>query len=349
MTVTQTQKAERFRALHLLPADPRSPIADAPPGAFLIANPWDGGSARILAGLGFEALATTSSGFAMSLGRLDGSVTRDEALAHARTIVGASDLPVAADLENCFGDDPGTVAETIRLAAAAGLVGGSVEDFTGDEQHPIYDFSLAVERVAAAADAAHSLPIPFTLTARAENFLHGRADLDDTIRRLQAFAEAGADVLFAPGLPNLDAIRKVCAAVAPHPVNVLAGIKGLSFSFADLTAAGVRRISLGGSLARYAYGSFLAAARDAISTGTFAYVDRTLPRNELDSLMSGARKASKIDEPGKAPKVDQPGKASSIDESDEAPKMAGAGKAPKADVSGEAPRIEEKKKPARMA
>jgi 2-methylisocitrate lyase-like PEP mutase family enzyme len=322
MSVTQAEKAKRFRALHGLPADPASPVVAAPPGAFLIANPWDAGSARILAGLGFEALATTSSGFAMSLGRVDGSVTRAEALDHARTIVGAADLPVAADLENCFGDDPGTVAETIRLAAATGLVGGSVEDFTGDEQHPIYDFSLAVERVAAAVEAVRSLPIPFTLTARAENFLHGRADLDDTIRRLQAFAEAGADVLFAPGLPNLDAIRKVCAAVAPHPVNVLAGMKGLAFSFAELTAAGVRRISLGGSLARYAYGSFLAAAREAISTGTFAYVDRALPRNELDSLMSGA---------GKAPKVDEPGKA---------PKMAGAGKAPQ---------IEEKKKPARMA
>lgn len=288
MSVTQAQKAQRFRSLHKLPPDPSAPIAAAPPGAFLIANPWDAGSARILAGLGFEALATTSSGFAMSLGRLDGSVTRDEALPHARTIVSATDLPVAADLENCFGDDPATVAETIRLAAATGLVGGSVEDFTGDEHHPIYDFSLAVERVAAAVEAARSLPIPFTLTARAENFLHGRADLDDTIRRLDAFAEAGADVLFAPGLPNLDAIRQVCAAVAPHPVNVLAGMKGLSFSFAELAAAGVRRISLGGSLARYAYGSFLAAARDAISTGTFAYVDRPLPRHELDSLMSGA-------------------------------------------------------------
>jgi 2-methylisocitrate lyase-like PEP mutase family enzyme len=292
MSLTQADKAKRFRALHKLPATPATPIAAAPPGTFLIANPWDAGSARILAGLGFEALATTSSGFAMSLGRLDGSVTRDEALAHACTIVGATDLPVAADLENCFGDDPATVAETIRLAAATGLVGGSVEDFTGDEQRPIYELSLAVERVAAAAEAARSLPIPFTLTARSENFLHGRADLDDTLRRLQAFAEAGADVLFAPGLPNLDAIRQVCAAVAPHPVNVLAGMKGLSFSFAELAAAGVRRISLGGSLARYAYGSFLAAASEAISTGTFAYVDRALPRNELDRLMAGAAPAS---------------------------------------------------------
>ncbi len=311
MSIAQAEKAKRFRALHRLPADPRAPIAAAPPGAFIIPNPWDIGSARVLAGLGFEALATTSSGFALSIGRLDGSITRDESLAHARAIVGASDLPVAADLENCFGDDPATVAETIRLAAATGLVGGSVEDFSGDPRNPIYDFSLAVERVTAAVEAARSLPIPFTLTARAENFLHGRADLDDTIRRLQAFAEAGADVLFAPRLPDLDAIRKVCAAVAPHPVNVLVGMKGLSFSAADLAAAGVRRISLGGSLARYAYGSFLAAAREAIATSTFAYVDRVPARDEIDRFMVSAGNAS-----GQA---------------------------------GEAPQPEEKKKPARMA
>lgn len=285
MKVTQTEKAKRFRELHRLPVKSGEPVTSAPPGAFIIPNPWDAGSARLLAGLGFEALATTSSGFAMSLGRVDGSVTRDEALAHSRAIVNAVDLPVAADLENCFGDDPGTVAETIRLAAATGLVGGSVEDFSGDTQQPIYDFALAVERVTAAAEAARSLPFPFTLTARAENFLHGRADLDDTIRRLQAFANAGADVLFAPGLPDLESIRKVCAAVAPHPVNALAGIKGLAFSAAELAAAGVRRISLGGSLARYAYGSFFAAAREALETGQFVYVDRVPPRNELDRFM----------------------------------------------------------------
>jgi len=285
MTATQLEKAKKFRLLHRLPPEVGAPVTPAPPGAFIIPNPWDPGSARILAGLGFDALTTTSSGYAMSLGRQDGSISRDEALAHARSIIAATDLPVAADLENCFGDDPETVAETIRLASAAGLVGGSVKDFTGDEQHPIYDFSFAVERVAAAAEAARSLPIPFTLTARAENFLHGRADLDDTIRRLQAFAEAGAEVLFAPGLPNLDAIRAVCAAVAPHPVNVLAGIKGLAFPAADLTAAGVRRISIGGSLARFAYGSFLAAARDVLQTGTFPYIDRALPRKDLDSFM----------------------------------------------------------------
>jgi 2-methylisocitrate lyase-like PEP mutase family enzyme len=290
MSVTQAEKAKRFRALHWLPSEAGAPIIAAPPGAFIIANPWDVGSARILAGLGFEALTTTSSGYATSLGRRDGSVTRDEALAHARSIIAVTDLPVAADLENCFGDDPRTVAETIRLAAAAGLVGGSVEDFTGDEQRPIYEFSCAVERVAAAVEAARGLPLPFTLTARAENFLHGRADLDDTIRRLRAFADAGADVLFAPGLPSLEAIRAVCSAVAPHPVNVLAGMKGLAFPAADLAAAGVRRISVGGSLARFAYGSFLSAAREVLQTGTFAYVDRALPRNELDSLMMDKKK-----------------------------------------------------------
>lgn len=290
MNVTQVEKARKFRALHKLPAQFGAPIVPAPPGAFIIANPWDPGSARILAGAGFEALTTTSSGYAMSLGRRDGSVTRDEVLGHARSIIAVTDLPVAADLENGFGDDPKNVAETIRLAASAGLVGGSIEDFTGDERCPIYDFSFAVERVAAAVEAARGVPFPFTLTARSENFLHGRADLDDTIRRLRAFADAGAEVLFAPGLPSLHAIRTVCEAVAPRPVNVLAGIKGLAFSAVELVAVGARRISIGGSLARFAYGSFLAAAREVLQTGSFAYVDRTLPRNELDSLMMDKQK-----------------------------------------------------------
>jgi 2-methylisocitrate lyase-like PEP mutase family enzyme len=285
MRISQAEKARKFRELHRLPAERGVPLRPSPPGAFIIPNPWDAGSARILAGLGFEALTTTSSGYAMTLGRRDGSVTREEALAHARAIVEATNLPVAADLENCFGDDPETVAETIRLAAATGLVGGSVEDFSGELKQPIYEFTFAVERVAAATEAAKSLPFAFTLTARAENFLHGRADLDDTIRRLQAFAEAGADVLFAPGLPSIDAIRAVCAAVAPHPVNVLAGIKGLAFPAGELAAAGVRRISLGGSLSRFAYGQLLAAARDVLQSSTFAYVDRVPPRNELDSFM----------------------------------------------------------------
>src|ERR1700723_1642200 len=202
MSITQSEKAKRFRALHQLPATVEARIEAGRIGAFIIPNPWDAGSARILAGLGFQALATTSAGFAFSLGRHDGTLTRDDVLAHCRAIVEATDLPVAADLENCFGDDPKTVAETIRLAAATGIVGGSVEDASGDDRHPIYDHTLAVERVAAAVEAARALPFPFTLTARAENFLCERRDLDDTIRRLQAFAQAGAEVLYAPGLPD---------------------------------------------------------------------------------------------------------------------------------------------------
>jgi 2-methylisocitrate lyase-like PEP mutase family enzyme len=285
MSVTQADKARTFRGLHKLPVTAGVPIEAAGAGAFIIPNPWDGGSARILAGLGFEALATTSAGFAFSLGRRDGMVTRDEVLAHCRTIVDATNLPVAADLENCFGDDPKTVAETIRLAAATGIVGGSVEDASGDDSHPIYDHALAIERVAAAVEAARALPFPFTLTARAENFLHGRRDLDDTIRRLQAFSEAGAEVLFAPGLPSLEAIRTVCAAVAPRPVNVLAGIKGLAFPVAELAAAGVRRISLGGSLARTALGALIAAAREMKEHGTFAFVEHAAPTAEVGGFM----------------------------------------------------------------
>jgi 2-methylisocitrate lyase-like PEP mutase family enzyme len=289
MGLMQTEKAKRFRALHRLPMRPGASIEAAAPGAFIIPNPWDAGSARILAGLGFEALATTSSGFAFSLGRRDGMVTRDEALAHCRTIAEATDLPVAADLENCFGDDPKTVAETIRLAGATGIVGGSVEDASGDDRRPIYNHAFAVERVAAAVEAARALPVPFTLTARAENFLHGRADLDDTIRRLQAFAEAGADVLFAPGLPSLEAIKTVCAAVSPRPVNVLVGIKGLAFPVADLAAAGVRRISLGGVLSRAAFGALIGAAREMKETGTFTFVDRAAPTAEVAAFMTAKK------------------------------------------------------------
>ncbi|MGA8765875.1 MAG: isocitrate lyase/phosphoenolpyruvate mutase family protein [Candidatus Acidiferrales bacterium] len=285
MSVTQADKASTFRGLHKLPVTAGVPIEAARAGAFIIPNPWDAGSARILAGLGFQALATTSAGFAFSLGRRDGMMTRDEVLAHCRTIVDATDLPVAADLENCFGHDPKSVAKTIRLAAATGIVGGSVEDASGDDSHPIYDHTLAVERVVAAVEAARALPFPFTLTARAENFLHGRRDLDDSIRRLQAFAEAGADVLFAPGRPSLDAIRTVCAAVAPRPVNVLAGIKGLSFPVADLAAAGVRRISLGGSLARTALGALIAAAREMKEQGTFTFVEHAAPTAEVAGFM----------------------------------------------------------------
>jgi 2-methylisocitrate lyase-like PEP mutase family enzyme len=277
MTLSQTEKATRFRALH-----------DGP-GTFVIPNPWDAGSARILAALGFKALATTSAGFAFTLGRRDGEglVSRDEMLAHCRTIVEATDLPVSADLENCFGDDPETVAETIRMAAAVGLVGGSVEDATGDSSRPIYDFGHAVERVAATVEAARSLPFPFTLVARAENFLHGRPDLDDTIRRLQAFAAAGADVLYAPCLPGLDAIRTVCAAVSPKPVNALAARKDDGLTVENLAAAGVRRISVGSALNRAAFGAFLRAAREIQEKGTFSFGGDTIPFAEISEFMAG--------------------------------------------------------------
>jgi 2-methylisocitrate lyase-like PEP mutase family enzyme len=285
MARTQAEKAKQFRELHRLPITVGPPPQPAGLGAFIFPNPWDRGSARILAGLGFEALATTSAGFAFSLGRRDGAVHRDEALAHCRLIADATELPVAADLENCFGDAPKTVADTIGLAAATGIVGGSVEDASGDERRPIYDHGLAVERVAAAVEAARALPFPFTLTARAENFLHGRPDLDDTIRRLQAFAEAGAEVLYAPGLPSLEAIGAVCAAVAPRPVNALAGVKGLAFSVEQLAAAGVRRISLGGCLSRVAFGALITAAREMREEGTFSFVDHAVSMAELSKFM----------------------------------------------------------------
>jgi 2-methylisocitrate lyase-like PEP mutase family enzyme len=294
MSATQNEKARRFRALHKLPIMADATIEAAGPGAFIIPNPWDAGSARILAGIGFEALATTSSGFAYSLGKRDGMVTRDNVLAHCRAIAEAADVPVAADLENCFGDDPKTVAETIRLAGATGIVGGSVEDASGDDSRPIYDFALAVERVAAAVEAARALPFPFTLTARAENYLHGRADLDDTIRRLQAFAKAGAEVLFAPGLPSLEAIKTVCAAVAPRPVNVLAGIKGLAFPVAELEAAGVRRISLGGVLSRLAFGGLIGAAREMKEKGTFGFVDRAASGADVSGFMTAKKDRAEV-------------------------------------------------------
>ena len=277
MTRSQSEKAEALRALH------------AGPGTFVIPNPWDAGTARMLTALGFPALATTSAGFAFSLGRRDGdgAVTRDETLAHARTIVDASDLPVSADLENGFGEDPSAVAETVRMAAAVGLVGGSVEDATTDPRRPLYDFRHAVERVAAAAAAVRALPFPFALVARAENFLRGNPDLDDTIRRLQAYAAAGADVLYAPALPGLDAVRAVCVAVHPKPVNVLAGGKGSSFTVANLAAAGVRRISVGSALNRAALGAFLRASREILEKGTFTFGDDAAPFAELNEFMAG--------------------------------------------------------------
>ncbi len=261
MKPTQSEKAERFRALH------------AGPAAFVIANPWDAGSARALAELGFSALATSSAASAGVLGRRDGQLTRDEAIAHAHAIVAATELPVSADLENGFGDAPEFVAQTIALAAEAGLVGGSIEDATGRKEAPLYDFDHAVERVAAAVQAACALPFAFTLTARCENFLRGKPDLDDTIRRLQAFERAGADVLFAPALPDLAAVRAVCAALT-KPVNFMVGIKGKSFTLAELEAAGVRRVSLATSLYRAAMKGLLDAATEVRDRGSFGYVDR---------------------------------------------------------------------------
>jgi 2-methylisocitrate lyase-like PEP mutase family enzyme len=276
MSMTQSAKAEQFRALH-----------DGP-GTFVIPNPWDAGTARMLTALGARALATTSAGLAFSLGRRDGAglVGRGETLANAKAIVDATDLPVSADLENGFGDEPNAVAETIWMAAASGLVGGSVEDATGDPRRPIYERAHAVERVAAAVEAARSLPFPFLLVARAENFLHDRPDLDDTIGRLQAFAAAGADVLYAPGLPDLDAIRAVCAAVAPKPVNALAGGKGGTLTVANLAAAGVRRISVGSALSRTALSAFVTAAREILDQGTFTFGDRAMPFAEVSEFMA---------------------------------------------------------------
>ncbi len=267
----QHENAARFRALH-------------ESGVFVIPNVWDGASAAIMRGLGFKALATSSAACAGTLGKLDGEVTREEALLHARLLVSVSNCPVAGDLENGFGHAPETVAETIRLAAGAGLVGGSIEDASGDARSPIYGFEHAVERVAAAVEEAHAQSFPFMLTARAENFLHGRADLDDTVRRLQAFERAGADVLFAPGLPDLEAVRTVCSAVK-RPVNFMVGMRGKSFSVAELAAAGVRRISLSTSLYRAAMTALLAAAREVSERGTFGYLEQLITGAELGKYL----------------------------------------------------------------
>lgn len=276
MKLDSADKAERFAALH------------EQPRAFVLANAWDAGSARLLAGLGFDALATSSGASAAVLGRRDGRITREESLALARAVVEATALPVSADLENGFGPSTQTVTETIRMAAEAGLVGGSIEDFSGDEEQPIYDLGHAAERIAAAAEAARALPFRFTLTARAENFLHGRADLDDTIRRLQAYERAGADVLFAPGLPDLPSVRAVCAALS-RPVNFMAGIRGRSFDLAALEAAGVRRVSLATSLYRAAMTGLLEAAREVRENGRFGYLDRSLTTPELNAFLREER------------------------------------------------------------
>ncbi len=273
MPADQATRALRFQALHARPA------------AFIIPNPWDAGSARILQSLGFEALTTTSAGAAFALGKRDGEMTRAEALANAKMIVDATDLPVAADLENGYGDTPGDAADTIRRAAQAGLVGGSIEDFSRDRARPIYDLQHATERIAAAAEAAHALPFPFMLVGRAENFLHGRPDLDDTIRRLQAYEAAGADALFAPGLTTEAQIRTVCASVT-RPVNVVMGLRGSPLSVARLAELGVRRISLGSTLARAALGALIGAGREMMDEGTFTFAEAALPFAEASALMA---------------------------------------------------------------
>ncbi|TCN33964.1 isocitrate lyase/PEP mutase family protein [Sinorhizobium americanum] len=251
------------------------------PGAFIIPNPWDVGTARILAAMGFPALATTSAGMAFSLGLPEGSASREQTLAHCGAIVDATPLPVSADLEKGFGDDPKSAAETVAAAAGIGLAGCSLEDHTGDRSRPIFDFALAVERIEAAAEASRSLPHDFVLTARCENFLWGRADLDDTIRRLQAFERAGADVLYAPGLADLNSIRDVCDALT-KPVNVVMGMPGATFSLADLAEAGAKRISVGSALARLAYGEMVDAAREMRSQGTFRFSEKAMGFAELE-------------------------------------------------------------------
>jgi 2-methylisocitrate lyase-like PEP mutase family enzyme len=273
---TLTQKAEAFRALHTRP------------GAFIIPNPWDAGTAKLLASLGFEALATTSLGLSNMLGRVDGTMTvsRDEVLANCRAIAEATDLPVSADLENCYAHEPRAAAEMIRLAAEAGVVGGSIEDATGDAAKPIYDFTLAVERVQAAVETARRLPFGFVLTARAENMIQGRLDLDDTIKRLQAFEQAGADVLYAPGLRDLATIRTVVASVR-KPVNVVMSHGDPSLTLAQLADAGVKRVSVGGSLSRLALAAFLRGAREMADKGAFTWMRDTVPSRELKAVFKG--------------------------------------------------------------
>jgi len=272
MSVTQSDRGRKFRALH------------EAPGAFVVANVWDGGSPRMMAALGFAAPATSSGASAGLLGKRDGRVTRDEAMAQARVICEATDLPVSADLEKGFGDAPEIVAETIRLAAEAGLVGCSIEDASGNPDAPIYELGHATERIAAAAAAARALPFPFTLTGRTENFLRGRADLDDTIKRLKAYEAAGANALMAPGLPDLDAVRAVCAATE-KPFNFMVGIKGRSFTVAALAEAGVKRISLATSLYRAAMTGLFNAAKEVRERGTFDYIDTSLATAEMNAFL----------------------------------------------------------------
>jgi len=264
MNAIQIDKALQFQKLH------------EREGVFLMPNPWDAGSVRMLAGLGFEALATSSSACAAVLGRRDHRITRAEAITHVRTLARATDRPVSADLENGFGDDPETVTETIRMAADAGAVGGSIEDAPPDKDKPLYDIKQATDRIAAAVQAARALPFRFTLTARAENFVHGRFDLEDAIHRLQAYERAGADVLFAPGLPDLSAVKAVCSAVS-KPVNFMVGVRGKSFSLVELAEAGVKRISFAASLYRAALTRLVEVAGEVKDSGTFAYLEQINP------------------------------------------------------------------------
>jgi 2-methylisocitrate lyase-like PEP mutase family enzyme len=271
MPATQAEKAQRLATLH------------AGPAAFVIANAWDAGSARLLASLGFAALATSSGAAAGALGRRDGRITREESLSHAKVIATATDLPVSGDLENGFGDTPDDAAATIRGAIDAGLVGGSIEDYSGKSLYPL---DLAQRRIEAAAVAARVAPFKFALTGRCENFIRGNPDLDDTIRRLRAYEAAGADVLMAPGLPGIDAVRKVCASLS-KPFNFMGGIKGKNPTVAELEAAGVRRISLATSLYRAAMTGLLEAAREVKEKGTFGYLDRTMATPDLNAFMQG--------------------------------------------------------------
>lgn len=263
---SQLDKAKAFRALH------------ERPGAFVIPNPWDAGTAKLLAAMGFQALATTSLGVANMLG--SSGVNLDVIIANARAIVEATDLPVSVDLENCGADEPRRVAQAIQRAAEAGAVGGSIEDFSGDRDRPIYDFSLAIERVQAAVEAARALTIPFTLTARAENFLHGRKNIDDTIRRLQAFEAAGADVLYSPGLYDLATIRTVVSSLG-KPFNHVMGFADPTLTVGQLSAAGVKRISVGGAMSRYALAAFLNCAREMKDKGSFTYIREMADVGEL--------------------------------------------------------------------
>ncbi len=269
--LSQVEKGKIFRALH------------ERKGAFIIPNPWDVGTARLLAHLGFEALATTSAGYAFSVGRRDNTIDRDRMMRHVAELTSATDLPVSADLENGFGDNPETVAETLRLAAGTGLAGGSIEDMAKRPEHPIYELEHAVERIRAASEVVRALPFAFTLTARAENYLVGRPDLKDTIKRLQAYQEAGADVLYAPGLTSKQDIVALVSSV-DRPVNVVMGLQGVQLSLMELSEIGVKRISVGSALSRAALGAFLRAAREMRERGTFTFADEAVSYREISGM-----------------------------------------------------------------